>query len=208
MMKRMIFAALLAMTLTACGAPSQQEAQTPVESTAPAVSTPAESTPVEEDFPNPGGQGMATNAYSAIMESFGVGADPDIPQENFYPEEFADAYLGDDNFLYVCLTDTSGEVLDRYRALVPEPRILRFVEVEHSCKDLYALYMALVEIEGLDFSFVGTDVMDNEVDLGIPDISKEAEVWDLIETQLPTDIRALFDELPITIEESPYATLA
>lgn len=206
-MKKIFLAALLVLTLTACGAPSQQEAQTPAESEPPAASAPVESAPVEEDFPNPGGQGMATNAYSAIMESFGVGADPSIPQENFYPEEFGDAYIGDDNFLYVCLTDTSEEVLDRYRALVPEPRILRFVEVEHSCKDLYALYMALVEIEGLDFSFVGTDVMDNEVDLGIPDISKEAEVWDLIETQLPTDIRALFDELPITIEESPYITL-
>lgn len=206
-MKKIFLAALLVLTLTACGAPSQQEAQTPAESTASVVSTPAESAPVEEDFPNPGGQGMATNAYSAIMESFGVGADPSIPQENFYPEEFGDAYIGDDNFLYVCLTDTSEEVLDRYRALVPEPRILRFVEVEHSYKDLCALSMALVEIDGLKFSFIGPDVMDNEVDLGIPDISKEAEVWDLIEAQLPPGIRALFDELPITIEESPYITL-
>lgn len=206
-MKKIFLAALLVLTLTACGTPSQQEAQTPAESEPPAASAPVESAPVEEDFPNPGGQGMATNAYSAIMESFGVGADPSIPQENFYPEEFGDAYIGDDNFLYVCLTDTSEEVLDRYRALVPEPRILRFVEVEHSYKDLCALSMALVEIEGLDFSFIGPDVMDNEVDLGIPDISKEAEVWDLIETKLPTEIRDRFDELPITIEESPYITL-
>lgn len=206
-MKRILLAALLALSLTACAAPAQQDAQPPAESTPPAVSTPAESIPAEE-FPNPGGQGMATAAYSAIMESFGVGADPGIPQENFYPEEFADAYIGDDNFLYVCLTDTSEEVLARYRGAVPEPRILRFVEVEHSHADLSALQMALAKIEGLDFSFIATDVIENEVDLGIPDISKEAEVWDLIETQLPAEVRTLFDELPIAIEEAPYATVA
>lgn len=205
-MKRILLAALLALSLTACAAPAQQDAQPPAESTPPAVSTPAESIPAEE-FPNPGGQGMASNAYSAMIESFGAGADPSIPQENFYPEEFADAYIGDDNFLYVCLTDTSEEVLARYRGAVPESRILRFVEVEHSHADLSALQMALVKIEGLDFSFIGIDVINNEVDMGIPDIGKEAEVWDLIEEKLSPAIKELFDELPITIEESPYATL-
>ena len=205
-MKRILLAALLALSLTACAAPAQQDAQPPAESTPPAVSTPAESIPAEE-FPNPGGQGMASNAYSAMIESFGAGADPSIPQENFYPEEFADAYIGDDNFLYVCLTDTSEEVLARYRGAVPESRILRFVEVEHSHADLSALLMALVKIEGLDFSFIGIDVINNEVDMGIPDIGKEAEVWDLIEEKLSPAIKELFDELPITIEESPYATL-
>ena len=205
-MKRILLAALLALSLTACAAPAQQDVQLPAESTPPAVSTPAESIPAEE-FPNPGGQGMASNAYSAMIESFGAGADPSIPQENFYPEEFADAYIGDDNFLYVCLTDTSEEVLARYRGAVPESRILRFVEVEHSYADLSALQMALVKIEGLDFSFIGIDVINNEVDMGIPDIGKEAEVWDLIEEKLSPAIKELFDELPITIEESPYATL-
>ena len=205
-MKRILLAALLALSLTACAAPAQQDAQPPAESTPPAVSTPAESIPAEE-FPNPGGQGMASNAYSAMIESFGAGADPSIPQENFYPEEFANAYIGDDNFLYVCLTDTSEEVLARYRGAVPESRILRFVEVEYSHADLSALQMALVKIEGLDFSFIGIDVINNEVDMGIPDIGKEAEVWDLIEEKLSPAIKELFDELPITIEESPYATL-
>ena len=205
-MKRILLAALLALFLTACAAPAQQDVQMPAESTPPAVSIPAESTPAEEEFPNPGGQGMASDAYSVMIESFGAGADPSIPQENFYPEEFADAYIGDDNFLYVCLTDTSEEILARYRGAVPEPRILRFVEVEHSYADLSALQMALTEIEGLDFSFVGINVMENRVDMGIPDMGKEEGVWDLMEQQLPEDVKERFEQLPLTIEEAPYAT--
>jgi hypothetical protein len=48
-------------------------------------------------------------------------------------------------------------------------------------------------------------VTGNEVDLGIPDISKESEVWELMETQLPTEVRELFQELPVSIEEGEYA---
>ena len=46
----------------------------------------------------------------------------------------------------------------------------------------------------------------NEVDLGIPDVGKEDEVWVLIEEQLPEDVKSRFDHLPLTMEEAPYAS--
>ena len=204
-MKKMFLAALLALCLTACAVPAADEQPAPAESDA---STPAESLPLEEEFTDPGGQQMAIDAYSAIMESFGVGTVPGVPEEEWYPEEFGSAYIGDDNFLYVCLTDTSEEILSRYRAAVPEPRILRFVEVKYSYKDLIDLQYAICEIEGLDFSFLGVDVIENVVNIGIPDLTEEEADRQLIEENLPADIRERFDTLPITFEESPYAMLA
>ena len=130
-MKRIAYLLAVMLLLTACTAQNEM----------PSAQS---SAPVEEVFSDPGGQQMAIDAYSAILESFGVGSVPGIPEEEWYPEGFSGAYIGDDNFLYVCLTDTSEEILEHYRSAVPEPRILNFVEVEHSYKDLYALSMALV----------------------------------------------------------------
>ena len=205
-MKAFSLALLCTLILAACTAPVEEKGMTTLD--APAASTPEQVEPSasepsggEEDFSDPGGQGVAIDAYDSILRSFGS-PDP----ESGYPEEFADAYIGEDNFLYVCLTDTSEEVLAHYRGAVTEPRILRFVQVEHSYRDLMALQMALMEIEELDFSSVGIDVMENQVDMGIPDIGKEDEVWALMEQQLPEDVRERFDQLPVTIEEAPYAT--
>ena len=202
MKKKAISLALLcALALTACAAPAEEKEMTTL--VAPAAST-LEQSPeegeTEEVFPNPGGQNMAIDAYQSILRSF------DAPDPSGYPEEFADAYIGEDNFLYVCLTDTSEPVLARYRSAVTEPRILQFVQVEHSYRNLYALQVALAEIEGLAFSYIGIDVTGNEVDLGIPDIGKEDEAWVLIEEQLPEDVKTRFDHLPLTMEEAPYAS--
>ena len=204
-MKAFSLALLCTLLLAACTAPVEEKGMTTLN--APAASTPEQVEPFasepsggEEDFSDPGGQGVAIDAYDSILRSFGS---PDT--ESGYPEEFADAYIEDD-FLYVCLTDTSEQMREKYRALVIEPRILRFVQVEHSYRDLMALQMALVEIEELDFSSAGIDVMENQVDMGIPDIGKEDEVWALMEQQLPEDVRERFGQLPVTIEEVPYAT--
>ena len=198
-MKKIICLLTLMLLLTACAAPARDEAP-PAESSAPAVSTPA------EEFRNPGGQEMAGEAYEAIMASFGSKMFPEDTANPSYPSEFGDAYI-EDNFLYVCLTDPSEQMQEKYRSLVPEPRILRFVEVEHSYNDLLALQMALVDIEGWDFATVGIDVMENEVDVGIPDISKEGEVRALFEAALPADIAERFETLPITFEEQEYLSL-
>ena len=205
-MKAFSLALLCALLLAACTAPVEEKGMTTLN--APAASTPEQVEPFasepfggEEDFSDPGGQGVAIDAYDSILRSFGS-PDP----ESGYPEEFADAYIGEDNFLYVCLTDISEEVLAHYRGAVTEPRILRFVQVEHSYRDLMALQMALVEIEGLEFASVGMDVMGNEVHIGIPDISKEEEDRALIEKSLPAEIRERFEELPISFAEEQYAT--
>ena len=204
-MKAFSLALLCTLLLAACTAPVEEKGMTTLNP--PAASTPEQVEPFasepsggEEDFSDPGGQGVAIDAYDSILRSFGS---PDT--ESGYPEEFADAYIEDD-FLYVCLTDTSEQMREKYRALVIEPRILRFVQVEHSYNDLMALHMALVEIEGLEFASVGMDVMGNEVHIGIPDISKEEEDRALIEKSLPAEIRERFEELPISFAEEQYAT--
>lgn len=204
-MKAFSLALLCTLLLAACTAPVEEKGMTTLNP--PAASTPEQVEPFasepsggEEDFSDPGGQGVAIDAYDSILRSFGS---PDT--ESGYPEEFADAYIEDD-FLYVCLTDTSEQMREKYRALVIEPRILRFVQVEHSYNDLMALHMALVEIEGLEFASVGMDVMGNEVNIGIPDISKEEEDRALIEKSLPAEIRERFEELPISFAEEQYAT--
>ena len=202
MKMKAIFAALLcAVVLAACAAPAEEK-ETLTVPAASASEQSADGGKDEEKFPDPGGQGMAIDAYDSILRSFGS------PDPSGYPEEFADAYIGEDNFLYVCLTDTSETVLAHYRGVVTEPRILRFVQVEHSCRDLIALQTALAEIEGLDFSYIGVDVTGNEVDMGIPDLGKEEDVWALVEQQLPEEVKERFDQLPLTIEEEPYASFA
>ena len=204
-MKAFSLALLCTLLLAACTAPVEEKGMTTLNP--PAASTPEQVEPFasepsggEEDFSDPGGQGVAIDAYDSILRFFGS---PDT--ESGYPEEFADAYIEDD-FLYVCLTDTSEQMREKYRALVIEHRILRFVQVEHSYNDLMALHMALVEIEGLEFASVGMDVMRNEVHIGIPDISKEEEDRALIEKSLPAEIRERFEELPISFAEEQYAT--
>lgn len=205
-MKVVSLALLCAVVLAACAAPAEEKETltAPAESASeqPVSDQPVSQPSGEEGFSNPGGQGMAIDAYDCILRSFGS------PDPSGYPEEFADAYIGEDNFLYVCLTDTSETVLAHYRGVVTEPRILRFVQVEHSYRDLIALQTALAEIEGLDFSYIGVDVTGNEVDMGIPDLGKEEDVWALVEQQLPEEVKERFDQLPLTIEEEPYATFA
>lgn len=159
----------------------------------------------EEITPQPGGQEAAIRAYSQIMESIGA-VPPHDPTYPGYPEEFGDAYFRD-GYLYICLTENTRDMRDAYRALVDNPEILQFKEVEYAYNDLYALQEAAAQIEGLEFSYIGVDVMENQVDIGIPDISKEAETLARIIEKIPAEVAGRFSELPIAFEEEPYATL-
>lgn len=198
-----ILAAML--LLTACADPNRDTQLSPqnvLTTSSQMESMPVESTP--EEFQNPGGQGMAIDAYSSIMQNICPIPSED-PGDPVYPEEFGDAYI-EDNFLYICLTDTSSEMQEKYRAMVTEPRILKFVQVEHSYNDLCALQYAISRLEGLKFSFIGVDVVENEVDMGIPDISKKEETMALITENLPAEVTEQFFRLPVAIEEANYIT--
>ena len=202
-MKKILLILAAVLILTSCGAKEE-----PLQVTA--ASSAAESVPEihahEVEFIPPNGQQRAIDAYQEIIDFFVPPRSPEDPDYPGYPDDFADAYIGEDHYLYVCLTDTEGPEKMKYLRAVSEPQILKFVEVEHSYNDLYALQVALAEIEGLAFSYIGVDVTGNEVDLGIPDIGKEDEVWVLIEEQLPEDVKSRFDHLPLTMEEAPYAS--
>ena len=207
--KAVSLALLCALVLAACVAPAEEKGMEILADPVAAVTSPAESAPeihTEAEFSPPTGQQRAIDAYQEIIDFFVTPRSPKDPNYPGYPDGFADAYIGEDNYLYVCLTDTEGPEKMKYLRAVSEPQILKFVEVEHSYNDLYALQMALAEIEGLEFSFIGVDVTGNKVDLGIPDIGKKDAILDLLEEQLPEEVKIRFDQLPISIEESPYAT--
>jgi len=106
----------------------------------------------------------------------------------------------------VAFTDISQEMQEKYRALVDIPQALQFREVEHAYNDLYALFMAVSKAEGLEFTSMGVDVVENRVDVGLPDIAGEAEARALILEQLPDDITARFDDLPLFFQEEEYGT--
>ena len=206
-MKKMIWILMLALALTACAKKDTTSERTLYAAVSSSAETDAPKIHEDgEEFIPPNGQQRAIDAYQEIIDFFVTPRSPEDPDYPGYPDDFADAYIGEDNYLYVCLTDTEGPEKMKYLRAVSEPRILKFVEVEHSYNDLYALQMALAEIEGLDFSFIGVDVTGNKVDLGIPDIGKKDAVLDLLEEQLPEEVKARFDQLPLVIEESPYAT--
>ena len=202
-MKRMLcllVLAVCALALTACAAPAEPKEPVQAE-TAETAEVP------EEITPQPGGQEAANSAYGQILESFG-GLPPDDPGYPGYPEEFGDAYYRD-GFLYICLTENTLEMREKYRALVDTPEILQFVEAAYSYNDLYALQTAVAGMMAeLGLSSVGVNVEENRVDIGIPDIARAAEALAYITENLPADVAERFSEYPIFFEEEGFATTA
>ena len=186
-MRRGLWAlAALLLALTACAAPAEKQAaaEGPAAAEQPAPEAPA-------------GQDRAIAAYGEIMTSFTDGA---------YPAEFGDAYL-EDNYLWVCLTDDSEQMRETYRALTDDPEILRFRKVDYGYNDLRAIQDAIVGMPGIDFASVGVDVMENRVDVGIPDLDREQETLALIREHLPPELAETFpEELPVVIVQEDYPT--
>ena len=177
-------AALLLLT-AACAAPAEQgpeEARTVSEEA-------AEST---------AGQDRAIAPYEEIVTSF-VGA---------YPAEFGDAYL-EDNYLWVCLTDGSEQMQEKYLALSGNPEILRFRKVDYGCNDLRALQDAIVDTPEIVFASVGVDVTENRVDVGIPDLEQEEQTMERIRVHLPPELAERFpEELSVEISQEDFATVS
>lgn len=177
-------AALLLLT-AACAAPAEQgpeEART--------VS--------EEAAESPAGQDRAIAPYEEIVTSF-VGA---------YPAEFGDAYL-EDNYLWVCLTDGSEQMQEKYLALSGNPEILRFRKVDYGCNDLRALQDAIVDTPEIVFASVGVNVAENRVDVGIPDLEQEEQTMERIRVHLPPELAERFpEELPVEISQEDFATVS
>lgn len=177
-------AALLLLT-AACAAPAEQgpeEART--------VS--------EEAAESPAGQDRAIAPYEEIVTSF-VGA---------YPAEFGDAYL-EDNYLWVCLTDGSEQMQEKYLALSGDPEILRFRKVDYGCNDLRALQDAIVDTPEIVFASVGVNVAENRVDVGIPDLEQEEQTMERIRVHLPPELAERFpEELSVEISQEDFATVS
>ena len=181
-------AALLLLLTAACSAPQEGAAESEKPGAAEQAAEPEA----------PAGQVRAIAAYEEIVTSFGDGA---------YPAEFGDAYL-EDNYLWVCLTDDSEQMRETYRALTDDPEILRFRKVDYGYNDLQALQDAIVDTPGIDFASVGVSVMENQVDVGIPDLDREQETLELIREHLPSELAEKFPaELPVAISQEDYASL-
>ncbi|MDY3281802.1 hypothetical protein [Dysosmobacter sp.] len=193
--------ALLCLLLSGCGAsaPSGGAGSTAEPSVPEAVP--------QEEAVGPYGQEAAIDAYSQLMDHFGIL----LPhEEGFpnYPAGFGDAYY-EDGYLWVCLTDDSPEVRQKYLDAVDCPQVLQFRKVDYGYNELYRLSMAIVDTAGVDFASVGPNVMENRVDVGVPDLDRAAEYLDLITQTLPPELAAAFPaELPIVFSQENYATLA
>ena len=182
-----LLAALVLALTAACAAPAEQGSEE--------ERTVSEEAAVEQEAPT--GQDRAIAAYEKIVTSFG-GA---------YPAEFGDAYL-EDNYLWVCLTDDSEQMREKYLALSGDPEILRFRKVVYGCNDLRALQEAIVDTPEIVFASVGVDVTENRVDMGIPDLGQEEQTMELIREHLPPELAEKFpEELPVEIVQEDYATL-
>ena len=89
------------------------------------------------------------------------------------------------------------------------PQVLRFRKVDYGYNELYRLSMAIVDTAGVDFASVGPNVMENRVDVGVPDLDRAAEYLNLITQALPPELAAAFPEqLPIVFSQENYVTLA
>lgn len=153
----------------------------------------------------PGTQDEVITAYNELLTAFGTPL-PHEPGYPGYPEEFGDAYL-EDGCLVVCLTENTRKMRDAYREIVSQPELLRFVEVEHSYNDLYAIQAALnlADISDLEVASYGVDVTGNCLSVGIPDITKAEQLRAQIEALLPQEVKDLFDELPLAFHQEDYS---
>ena len=193
--------AALCLLLSGCGSPA------PSGSAGSPAEPPAARTAPPEETVGSCGQEAANDAYSQLLDHFGI-----LPphEEGFpnYPAEFGDAYY-EDGYLWVCLTDDSPEVRQKYLDAVDCPQELRFRKVDYGYNELYRLSMAIVDTAGVDFASVGPNVMENRVDVGVPDLDRAAEYLNLITQALPPELAAAFPEqLPIVFSQENYATFA
>lgn len=180
----LFLAALCALCLSSCAHTEETPDSVPQPAPSPA--------PVETQL---SAQERAQQAYDQILGSVQTG----LPFVDPYPDEFADAYYHEGT-LVLCLTDISDTIQEKYRAMVSEPDILRFEQVDYCYNDLAAFQRAISKTEGLTWSSIGIDVKANRVEVGIPDISKEAESLALITEHLPSGLKS-FAEYPIIFRE-------
>jgi len=193
------FLLVCALSMTSCVQPSLSEspASPEPENQKSAVIEKA------EIIPEPLGQTIALHAYDQIMTSLGalLPHESDFPN---YPAEFADAYY-QDGFLFVCLTEISPEMQEKYIAMVDTPQVLQFKQVTYSYNDLFTLLQAIRPTEDIILSSWGIDVKENCVSIGIPDITKEAETLAQLIESFPQEIKAHFTEYPIVFQEEGFA---
>lgn len=195
-----LLAALACLLLAGCGG----DAPAATEGSAPDVSEPAFP---QEIVPEPLGQEAANAAYGQPLEHFGILM---VHEEGFpnYPEEFGDAYY-QDGFLWLCLTEDTPEVRQKYLDAVTQPEVLQFRQVDYGYNDLYKLSMAITRDDGIEFTSVGPNVMENRVDVGIPDLDRAQEFLSRITDALPEElVQAFPGELPIVFHEEGYVTFS
>ena len=193
--------ALLCLLLSGCGTSA------PPRSAESTEEPPVSAIPPPEEAAGPCGQEAANDAYSQLLDHFGIL----LPhQEGFpnYPAEFGDAYY-EDGYLWVCLTDDSPEVRQKYLDAVDRPQVLQFRKVDYGYNALYRLSMVIADTKGVDFASVGPNVMENRVDVGVPDLDRAPEYLNLITQALPPELAAAFPaELPIVFSQENYASFA
>lgn len=105
----------------------------------------------------------ALEAYYTMLNSFEA-----IYGDNNYPENYAGAYITDDNRLCILLVDISQEVCRIYKNYCANYVGVLFEKVEYSYEELEnALSFATQDIAGTGLTSAYIDVVENNVKIGV-----------------------------------------
>jgi hypothetical protein len=93
-------------------------------------------------------QEEAVTAYQNLMKEF----DPQGDFNFSYPEEYAGAYVSDDNYLVICLTEVDDDNISKYQKLCRSSGILKFQQSPYSYIELKGLENAVYEVGTIKIS--------------------------------------------------------
>ena len=134
-------------------------------------------------------------AYYAMLDAFDA-----TYGENNYPENYAGAYITDDNKLCILLADISPEDCQIYEEYCANYEIVLFEKVEYSYKELEdTLALATEIVAGSEFTSAYIDVVENNVKIGINGDKSKAQGRITEYGNYPIEI---FYEQPATTESS------
>ena len=137
----------------------------------------------------------ALEAYYTMLNSFEA-----IYGDNNYPENYAGAYITDDNRLCILLVDISQEVCRIYKNYCANYVGVLFEKVEYSYEELEnALSFATQDIAGAGLTSAYIDVVENNVKIGVDRVNSTAQGRMAGYSNYPIEI---YYEQPATTEAS------
>lgn len=107
---------------------------------------------------------------AAVAQEYGRDSSTELAN---FPEGFGGAWLDEENYLIIGLTEEAEMDQEYYRELSEDPEVLKFVDVKYSLADLLKIQAEISqsypEMEGVDFYLEGAliDLASNTVQLTV-----------------------------------------